>query len=164
MILHQRKNDRKEERFYLDETGTLQHCLPGENPPVQHQNEMIFSFDRELSAVFPVGAAKESGAAGKDWGGYCRLRCRLVLPHRFATRHREELRKGETMEMILADAVRDVVGKEMQQYARQAERIGCKENEQTMWEQIRDGVYDRLLREGWMQEEFRPGSFRLGGV
>ena len=66
--------------------------------------------------------------------------------------------------MILADAVRDVVGKEMQQYARQAERIGCKENEQTMWEQIRDGVYDRLLREGWMQEEFRPGSFRLGGV
>ena len=66
--------------------------------------------------------------------------------------------------MILADAVRDVVLEGMQRFARQKGDFGRFDNEQAMWNQIRTGLHDRLLSEGWLQEEFRPGAFQLRGA
>ncbi len=148
----------EEEMFIKHKDGELTHLLPGERRDCV-ENVSIFVFSKRQEIIIPVGAAKDE--LSLHWGGYCILRCRLGLPHRFMIRHEEELMEGKESERVLGEIARDILKEEMEESVRTVSDYFDEKKQLEMWEKIETRIKESFLQEGWIQEECRPGHFQL---
>lgn len=148
----------EEEIFIRNKNGELIHLLPGESWDCA-EDAPACVFPKKQEMIIPVGMAKDEQLL--HWGGYCMLRCRLGLPHRFMVLHEKELMEGKETERILGDIARIILMEEMEETVRTAGEYLDMNKQREMWERIETKIKGSFLREGWIQEECRPGNFQL---